>query len=381
MPTLTPSSPMDTNPIQALAPDAPGGFDAAPQRLLGAAENPIAFYAIGGERFYVVEPTSGPARANIILSHGLTEHAGRHFQTARWLAGLGCRAFLLDLAGHGGYDPPAAQTWPVYEALAAAGSSAGALARLKEALGSGAVKEDFTAVHFDTLAHTAFDTHFGQLDRLGAAIQDSRFAGPPLVLFGHSMGGLLCGETAWRWKRRGIDLAGVVLSSPAFRPQGRPDQWLENRLIDRVWHEREDDFAPLRALVKGALRFNVPYDTTWSTPWISDLEVERELYRLDPLVPHQGPSSYASSIEDQMVRTVGRTEPFPTYGLMLLPGYDGVTSVQGGLDFAARMQAGAGTERFVLKHFKESQAHDLLRSSVGAQARQTVAQWLEARLA
>ena len=51
------------------------------------------------------EPAAGPARANIILSHGLTEHAGRHFQTARWLAGLGCRVFLLDLAGHGGYDP------------------------------------------------------------------------------------------------------------------------------------------------------------------------------------------------------------------------------------------------------------------------------------
>ena len=378
MSTLTSPMPMSLSPESA--PEAATGFDAAPQRLLGPADDPIAFYAIGGERFFVVEPPTGPARANIILSHGLTEHAGRHFQTARWLAGLGCRTFLLDLAGHGGYDPPADQTWPVYEALAGDGSSAGALARLKAVLDGGRVKADFTEIQFDTLARTAFETHFRQLDRLLQAIQDSRLAGPPLLLFGHSMGGLLCSETAWRWSRRGVDLAGVVLSSPAFRPQGRPDQWLENRLIDRVWQERAESFAPLRALVKGALRFNVPYDTTWSAPWISDLEIERELYRLDPLVPHQGPSSYASSIEDQMVRTVGRAEPFPVDALMLLPGEDGVTSVQGGLDFAAAMRAASGADRFSLLHYKEICAHDLLRSSVGAQARQSTAAWLEDRI-
>jgi alpha-beta hydrolase superfamily lysophospholipase len=366
------------------------GFDRPAHRQLGTQQRPIALYKMDGERYYIVEPR-GEVKANIILVHGLTEHAGRHFQTARWLAELGYRSFLLDLVGHGGHGRPLADSLWVYEALATASNSTDAEARLKEhhkeknkteQNKKGKKATAFTPYQFETLSRTAFETHFRQLDRLLAALQASRLdAGLPLFLLGHSMGGLLCSELAWRWHRRGVEnLAGVILSSPAYRPQGRPDQWLENLLIGRVWEERQKHFAPLRTLVKGALSFNIPYDTTWSAPWISDLEVERELYRNDPLVPHQGPSSYASSIEDQMVRTVGRTEPFPVDGLLLLPGEDGVTSVQGGLDFAAKMQAGVGTDRFALQHYSQVCAHDLLRSSVSVQVRATIAGWLAARL-
>ena len=358
-------------------------FDRAPDRILRKNSPQLAFYSFDKERIYVTEPTQGNPRANIILVHGLTEHAARHFNTARWLAALGFRTIQLDWTGHGGREAPLDASWWIYQAFAQGITAdvVGSMLQSHKNLFPEAVDE-FATQQFHVLSQTTMADHLAQFDLLLNQLLCSQWHSPelPLFLFGHSMGGLLTTETAIRWHNKLPNLKGVILSSPAFKPQGRPNAWLENQLIETLWAQRRTPSALLRRIAKGALRYNLTFPTSWSAPYISDEIIEQKLYLSDPLIPTTGPSKYASSIEDQMILTEPQAPKFPTDALMLVPGQDGVTSVSGAIEFATRAQASLGPKRFSLVRYQQSYSHDLLRSSLRRPVQQTITQWLSERL-
>lgn len=117
-------------------------------------------------------PAPEAARGQVLLVHGLGEHARRYDAMAeRWLA-MGWSVRAYDQRGHGSADGPRGGL-PHRDALL----------------------DDFDAVWEDTRA---------------------QFAGPLLVL-GHSMGGLVTAAALWRRAQAGLSLPqGLILSSPAL---------------------------------------------------------------------------------------------------------------------------------------------------------------------
>ena len=346
----------------------------------GPDQTRVALHEEFGERISVAEPTGRAPLAHVVCVHGLSDHLGRQLRVSRWLAGQGYRAVSFELSGHGGHSSAWEDSRWVYDAYLASDDPAETRARLVSDMRRFAFSgQCVSRRQYEALGRTHIADHLGQIDRI---IAFARRLDPalPVVLLGHSMGALLCIETAWRWSHRPGALRGVVLLSPALRPQGRPGNTLEGLLVNAVWGLRRAPFSLARTAVKTALDLNLPADTTWGNPWISDLPEEVALFSGDPLIPGRLPTRYASSIEGQMVATENRGFRFPLDGLLLLPDEDGITSVSAGVSFARSVQNAMGRERFQFEQFRGLRAHDLLRSSAGTAARIRIADWLAERL-
>src|SRR3954447_21174415 len=110
-------------------------------------------------------PVEDPARL-VVLVHGYGEHIGRYEHVARALTERGSAVVGPDHVGHGRSE------------------------------GEPALVEDFEAI----------------VDDLRKVVQDAR-GDLPVVMVGHSMGGLIATRYAQRHRE---DLAGLVLSGPAI---------------------------------------------------------------------------------------------------------------------------------------------------------------------
>ena len=122
------------------------------------------------------------ARGAVLVVHGVHEHSGRHAYFAAALMARGLDVFAYDARGHG--------------------QSEGARADVER-----------------------FSDYLDDLDAVLAHVRADA-GGKPLVLFGHSMGGLVAASHV---AERGADgLAGLVLSSPALHTFPVP------RLLERA---------------------------------------------------------------------------------------------------------------------------------------------------
>ena len=119
---------------------------------------------------------AGRPRGTVLIFHGLAEHAGRYGPLANLLAGEGFNVFAHDHRGHGATRAPDAP-----------------LRRFAKKNGAAAVIADCRAV----LEHAAANA-----------------PGLPIVVLGHSMGGLIALNFAERF---GSDLAGVAVWNANFR--------------------------------------------------------------------------------------------------------------------------------------------------------------------
>lgn len=119
---------------------------------------------------------TGAARARVAFVHGFGEHGGRYVRTLRWFAARGIDAFCLDLRGHGrsGGRRTFVRRWA-----------------------------EFT----DDVE--AYLTH--------VEAQHTPGSRTPLVVVGHSMGGLVVARTLEERRARLPKLAGAVLMSPFLR--------------------------------------------------------------------------------------------------------------------------------------------------------------------
>ncbi|MBF6186480.1 MULTISPECIES: alpha/beta hydrolase [Nocardia] len=130
----------------------------------------------------------GPARAAIVLVHGVAEHSGRYVHVGTRLADAGYAVYALDHVGHG--------------------KSAGGKANIGSLDG-------------------AADNVAGMLD-----IAAREHPGVPRFLLGHSMGALIVLYLA---TRAPIDVAGVVVSAPPLEiPVGNPLQKLLAPVLTRL---------------------------------------------------------------------------------------------------------------------------------------------------
>ena len=138
----------------------------------------------------------------VVLVHGYGEHIGRYDHVADALIAAGAVAFGLDHMGHGKSD------------------------------GARAIVTDFDHVvaDVDHLVDTALDRH----------------PNLPIVMIGHSMGGLIATRYA---QTHGDRLAAVVLSGPAIGRKERTDQLLQ---LDEIPDAPLDPEALSRDVAVGA---------------------------------------------------------------------------------------------------------------------------------
>ncbi len=130
-----------------------------------------SFRADGGLRLVRRHWRAPDSERILLLVHGLAEHSERYDSVARWLAQRGFSVHALDQRGHGDSEGPRKHA-------------------------------------------PSFDTFLDDLERFLAIVRDEE-PQAPLVLFGHSMGGLIVGALL---AQRQPEVAAAVLSAPALLP-------------------------------------------------------------------------------------------------------------------------------------------------------------------
>lgn len=336
----------------------------------------------GDERIFRFEPadSNGP-KAEVLLIHGLAGHPARRFTTARLIAQRGFAVTLFDLAGHGGRQEPWEKSQDIYRNYALSDDPS----VIQQAFGPPSGEPEFLRHQYAVLKGLRISRHQEQIDfMLHRVLPELAPASDvPLFLIGFSMGGLLAADAALRLFQKPLKessgLRGTILLSPALKPRGRPSKRMENAVVDTVWAGRKRPFSPLRLFVKAAFLLNRRLDISWSAVHMSDQPAEVELYRRDPLTFKAMPSAFASSVESLMTVVDRNAVLFPVDCLFLFPERDGITSVDGILRFARRVETTRGSQSCRLVEFEGIDAHDLTHSSVRDEVHATILDWLVTR--
>jgi alpha-beta hydrolase superfamily lysophospholipase len=254
-----------------------------------------------------------PARGTVLLVHGLGEHIGRYAHVAAHLNAGGWHVLGYDQRGHG-----------------ASGGGRGAVPR------------------WDSL-----------LCDLGQVVGMARAELPrPLVLVGHSMGGLVAGrfvaeglkKRPFAWWRR-VD--ALVMSSPAL------DAGLN-------WHQK------LLLAVSCRLLPGVALGSGLDPAWVSRDPHVVEAYRRDPLVHDRITPRLARFIVDQgeLVRRLASMWRMPT--ALIYGGADKCVAPRGSDGFAAV----APPKRVWSKRY-ERLAHEIFNEPEQRQVLADLTRWLD----
>ena len=219
-------------------------------------------------------------RASVLLVHGFGEHSGRYEHVGRWLAERGFAVHAYDHLGHG--------------------RSSGIRCHVER-----------------------FDQY---LDDLALVLEAVRKDAPglPVLLIGHSMGGLIVASFA-RERRpdvRGLVLSGAALAVAAGRT--RFQMWLARGLRS---------IAPRLSMASG-----LDLDGLASDPKVL------EAYLADPLVERKLTVSLAAELMGAVERTAPRGADIALPLLAMHGSDDTLTSASGSEQFAAAAPRG----RFVL---------------------------------
>ena len=246
---------------------------------------------------------SGSPRSVIVIVHGLAEHGGRYEHVAALLTGRGHAVRATDLRGFGESTGPRAfvKSWDDY------------------------------------------------LDDLAADLESARAAGVPVVLLGHSMGGLVALSYALSDRPKPDSL---VLSAPAVDADVSAAKKLAARVLGVIFP---------KASVKNELRG----DQLSRDPSVG------ERYFADPLVHTRTTLALGRNAlkAGDWCRANLASLAIPT--LVAHGGADTIVPTE----VSAPLGLVAGVERIVLPEFQ----HEILNEERGVPATTRIAEWIEAR--
>ena len=247
-------------------------------------------------------------RALVLVVHGLGEHAGRYDGFARRLNGWGYAVRSYDQYGHGD-----------------SGGARGALPQANRLV-----------------------------DDLGDIVESTRARHPgvPLVLLGHSMGGVVAATFA---ARALLPLDGLVLSSPALATRLSAVQKLLMAVVPRI--------AP-----------NLTVPNGLDAQYLSHDPAVVDAYRRDPRVHDRVSGRLARFIADEgeRVRAHARQWSLPT--LLLYAGDDRLVDPQGSAMFAEDAPREVVTTRCYPQLW-----HEIFNEREADPVYATLRQWLDAR--
>lgn len=270
------------------------------------------FVAVDGDNLAIqdwpLDPLT-PLRGVVLLVHGLGEHAGRYDELAQRLNSWGFAVRGYDQYGHG--------------------ESGGVRGGLPS---DNRLVEDLA----DVLSSTR-----KRMD-----------AGTPLILLGHSMGGLVAARLVALGLAR-VD--GLVLSSPAFDPG-------------------LNAFQKLLLAVLPSIAPNLRVRNGLDPKWISHDPKVVQAYQHDKLIHDRISGRLARFIADGGAATLGAAPSWQVPTLLLYAGTDKLVSPRGSAAFAQ-----AAPARVVTAHCFEGLYHEIFneleREPVYARLQQWLDQW------
>ena len=250
-------------------------------------------------------------RGMVIVLHGLGEHAGRHDALARRLNGWGFAVRGYDQYGHG-----------------ESGGGRGLL-----------------------------PTRSRLLDDLADIIDSTRLRmprGAPLIVIGHSLGGLVAGHFVSQAIR---PVEGLVMLSPALDPR--------LSLVQRI----------LLAIVPRVLP-NLVVSSGVDPAFLSHDPQEVAAYRRDPLVHDRVSGRLGHYIAGAAASTVAAASAWQTPTLLLYAGADRIVNPAGSRAFAA-----AAPKDVVSTMGFDGLYHELLTEADPEPVYRVLKRWLDARFA
>ena len=261
-------------------------------------------------------PAPGP-RGTVLVVHGLGEHIGRYAHVAEYLVAAGWGVVGYDQRGHGASSGP-----------------------------RGGLPAD--------------DSLLCDLGRVIDVVQGDRTE--PLVLLGHSMGGLVAGRYVAEglasppapWWRR-VD--ALVMSSPALDPGMSAVQKALLAVLGRL--------APGLAVGNGL-----------DPGWVSRDPAVVQAYRSDPSVHDRVTARLVRFIVDggRVVRDLAPRWKVPT--LLLYAGADRCVAPRGSAQFASAAPVGV-----LQAHRFDGLAHEIFNEPERRQVLERLGQWLGAQFA
>lgn len=245
---------------------------------------------------------AGPPRAAVVVLHGLGEHSGRYEHVGAHLAMSGLAPFAVDLRGFGGSE------------------------------GRRAFVKDFAEYYGDVRVAT---------DRAAELAV-------PVVLLGHSMGGLVA--LRFRQEQQGADF--LVLSSPSLDAEIPTAKRVAARVLRRI----------LPAL---AIPNDITADQLSRDPSVG------EAYFSDPLVEIKTTAALGGALLEAM--TAARSGAIPVPTLVIHGECDTLVPAS----ISEPLAAHAGVDRIVFPGFH----HESFNEEGGAAALAAVTEWIDTRLA
>ncbi|MES2091087.1 MAG: lysophospholipase, partial [Pseudomonadota bacterium] len=205
--------------------------------------------------------------------------------------------------------------------------------------------------------------HDDLLRDLGAVVQVVRHEATtgPVVLMGHSLGGLVVGGyaaglTESRVASWLLPVDGVVMVSPALEA---PLTLLQRGLM----------------LTVGRLFLDMTVSTGFDPVLISRDPAVVQAYRDDPLIHDRISPRLARFILDEGAATLERAHRWNTPTLVVYAGADGIVHPQGSAKFVR-----AAPQNFVCGHAFPGLAHEILNEPEQAEVFAVLKPWLEAQL-
>jgi alpha-beta hydrolase superfamily lysophospholipase len=272
-----------------------------------------------------------PPRAIVLMVHGLGEHASRYDHVAQQLMEWGFAVRAYDQRGHG-----------------ESGGARGAL-------------PNETAL-LDDLAEVVDDTRLRGMRLLEAAYADRRHPDAamhlPLILLGHSMGGLVVS----RFVSLGIrPVEGLVMSSPALDAGLGPLQKLLLAFMPKL--------APDLCVGNGLDARYISHDEEVVKKYIADRQVHNKISpRLGKFIATAGPSTVAAAAQ------------WRTPTLLMYAGADKLVNPAGSRAFAENaanspaVRSGTVTARCF-----EGLYHEIFNEIESEPVFDTLKSWLDAR--
>ncbi len=266
-----------------------------------------------------------PPRAAVLIVHGLGEHASRYDHVARQLLDWGFAVRAYDQRGHG--------------------ESGGARGGLSS-----------EALLLEDLAEVVDDTRLRSLSLLRTPDGADTVQPLPLILLGHSLGGLV----AARFVSLGMrPVDGLVLSSPALDPGLNAIQKLLLAVLPAI--------AP-------DLRINNGLNPAYIS---HDAQVVRK-YQADPLVHAKISARLARFIASAGPATVAAAGNWATPTLLMYAGADKLVNPAGSRAFAEAAARGPGAKVLTVKCFDELY-HEIFNELDAAPVFAALKAWLDAR--